>query len=66
MSIHNSQNLEEQREEAINLFISVYKDQTPFIKLGDETARQICIGADKLLEYIKNGKIPEMDMPKKG
>ena len=48
-----------QREEAVKLFISAIQYSPEFHKSnsGEEIADDIIKGAEKLLDYVKNGKI---------
>jgi hypothetical protein len=65
MSVSSVKTFEEKREEAVKLFASLFHEPNPFPVWGDETARQVCIGAEKLLEYINTGKLPEPEKPSK-
>jgi hypothetical protein len=65
MSISSVSTIQEKREEAVKLFASLFHEPGSFPVWGDETARQVCIGAEKLLEYINTGKLPEPEkLPK--
>ena len=56
MAIYSAAKKEEQREEAIKLFISCIHLPITLAEQGIDVAKQVANGAEVLLKYIQTGK----------